>query len=1076
MLEAFFHQLLKYRAVVLTLGLIGIGLCGSFLPSLQRDTSADAFIRADNPALLYRDEIKRMFGLADPIIVAVFQDGEAGVFTPEGLQLVDTLTQQIKDVANIDPEQVASLATENNITGTKEGMEVDPFFDVYPDSPQAAQAIWQQVQDFPLYIGTLVAEDGSGTLIVAEVMDERGAQDTYIAIERLVNDALNNPDLPKGIELHLAGEAAVTGYLGRYIDSDAQRLNPMAGIVITIILFLAFRTIAGGLVPNLIVLATVTGAVGLMAAAKVPMFVITNGMPVVLIGIAVADSIHILSSYYEKIADEPEISNVDAVVHAMVEMSRPITLTSLTTIAGFLGLYIASVQPPMQFLGLFTALDIAIAWLYSMTVLPAVMSFLKIRVVKKTDADTPTDRVATRSGFSRRLMYRVGLFVTGSPRLVVGGGLMLILAGLIGASNIRVDDRRMETFHPNEPIVAADKIINEKFNGTGVFDIVIETDEPEALFEPSKLRKIEALQREVERYAIVGGTTSVVDYLKQMNRSLNEGDKAAYQLVDNEALNAQLFLLYSTAGDPTDFEEEIDYDYQRANIRVNLKNTGYVEVKPVIRGLNRYIEETFNEPGMRATISGRAMLSYVWVDNVGSSHFKSVAVSLVLVMLMASLVFRSVTAGLLSLAPVLVSILFVYAVMATLRIDIGIGTSMFASVAIGLGVDFAIHTIDRIKTLFKEPNVFDAQDSQNIAETMLALYPSTGRALFFNLLAIALGFGVLVTSEVVPLARFGAIVALSVSSAFIFSLTFLPALILLLRPAFVFGREQKKLPLAAAPIIVLAGLGTLLMPPEVSADVAEGVSRTDDLSAIENLSGLEVMARVVARDDGEFVSRNLTMQLTDKRGKTRIRETRGFRKYFGDEKRTVLFYLSPTNVKDTGFLTWDYKDNAVDDDQWLYLPAMRKIRRISASDRGDYFLGTDLSYEDIKNENKPNLQDYSQTRLGKEIVDGVHCIVVEGIPVSNKIAEELGYSRVLSRIDPHVWMSRKTEYWDVKGNPLKQVSVKQIEKIDGIWTAHRIDVENHKTGHRTEFVFSEFDYTTPVDDGWFETRKLARGL
>lgn len=1040
-LEALFRQVIAWRLAIIVAGFVGIAGTGALVTQLERDTSADAFIPADNPARLYRDEVRQIFGLADPIVIAIFQSGPAGVFTPEGLQLVDALTWQVTDLPGIDPDRVFSLATENNIRGVADGMEVAPFFDTWPDDQVVADQVWQNVSDFPLYMGTLVANDRSGTLIIAEVLDERNAEATYKSVASLVESTA----LPEGVEIHLAGEAAVTGYLGSYIDSDAQRLNPLAAVIITIILFLAFRTLAGAVLPNFIVAGTVLGAVGMMAAAGVPFFVITNGMPVVLIGIAVADSIHIFSAYYEKIADEPDVCPGDAVTHAMLEMARPITLTTLTTIAGFLGLYIASVQPPMQYMGLFTSLGVGFAWLYSMTFLPAMMSYLKVRSVP----------AARRRDPSAAVMNVLGQQVVNYPGRVVTAGLVLVAIGVVGASQIRVDDRRLDTFHPDEPIVIADNLINARFNGTSVFDIVVETDAPEALFNPGYLRKIEALQRHIEDYGIVGGTTSVVDYLKQLNRSLNENRSEAYALVDDELLNAQLFLLYSISGDPTDFEEEIDYDYQRANIRVNLKDDGYVEVTPVIAGINRYIEEQFNEPGLTATISGRAMVSYEWVDGVGRSHFRSVAVSLALVFVMAALVFRSLTAGAFALAPVAISILFVYAVMAVGRIDIGIGTSMFASVAIGLGVDFAIHTIDRIRMIYRD-------NPSAGAELMLTLFPSTGRALFYNLLALALGFGVLVTSDVVPLVRFGGIVALSVSSAFLFSLTFLPALVLVIRPAFVYGEGGTRLPAATVPILVAAlGAGTLFIASEARAD-----ERT----------GREVMEQVEARDEGGQMTRKLTMELTDRRGKTRVRETLGYRKYFGDEKRTVLFYESPKNIRNTGFLTWDYPDNAIDDDQWLYLPAMRKIRRISASDRGDYFLGTDFSYEDIKNENKPNLADYTYKRLGVEVVDGVECVVVEGLPVNETVAAELGYSRVVTRIDPNNWMARLTEFWDTKGNPLKTIHVSDIRQVHEIWTAHSILARSHKTGHETRFTFSEVDYLTEVKDDLFHTRRLSRGL
>lgn len=102
--------------------------------------------------------------------------------------------------------------------------------------------------------------------------------------------------------------------------------------------------------------------------------------------------------------------------------------------------------------------------------------------------------------------------------------------------------------------------------------------------------------------------------------------------------------------------------------------------------------------------------------------------------------------------------------------------------------------------------------------------------------------------------------------------------------------------------------------------------------------GDEIARRINARGEGVAVTRNMTMEMTDRSGKTRRRQTPAFPKYYGDEKRAVIFYLEPKNVKDTAFLTYDYPEPGRDDDQWQYLPAMRKVRRISASDRSDYFL------------------------------------------------------------------------------------------------------------------------------------------
>ena len=247
-------------------------------------------------------------------------------------------------------------------------------------------------------------------------------------------------------------------------------------------------------------------------------------------------------------------------------------------------------------------------------------------------------------------------------------------------------------------------------------------------------------------------------------------------------------------------------------------------------------------------------------------------------------------------------------------------------------------------------------------------------------------------------------------------------------------------------------------------------------TAQELPTGREIAERINARDTGEAVSRILIMRMTNRRGQTRTRETFAYRKDNDKERRTVVFYTAPSSIKDTAFLTYDYRDESVDDDQWLYLPATRKIRRISASHRGDYFLGTDLTYEDIKLEGRVSLADYTYTSVGEEEIDGHRCYVVQSTPVSDDVARELGYGGGTLSVDAEIWMVRKQSSLDVAGNPLKTVRTRDIRLVDGIWTAHTIDVENHKTGHRTVLEFSAIDYAAAVDDNVFTQRALRRGI
>lgn len=773
----FFSTVTAYPKTILLAGVVFIIVSASFIPTLVKDTRSDAFMPADHPALVYRDKVKDIFGLQDPMVIAVVNEGPNGVFNPQTLALVDWLTQRVEDIDNIDPERITSLATENDIIGTDDGMLVEEFFESPPKTQAQSDKVRAAVMDFPLYLGSLVSREATATLIVAELIDQSQAQQVYAQLLALADEA---PTV-EGERIYIAGEGAVSGYMGAYIDADAKRLNPIAALIITLILFVAFRTVRGMLLPNFIVLATVGIALGSMAALGINFFVITNALPVVLIGIAVADSIHVLSQYYEEISHNPQRTSRDIVIRTMVKMWRPITLTTVTTMAGFIGLSIASVMPPMTFFGLFATIGVAMAWLYSITVLPAGLSLLKIKPSRAFVADN-----VQRNGcpdIYGRALTSLGRWVNNHHILVLAIGAVVIVGGITGALKLQLNEDRITIFQKDEPIVLADQVINQQFDGIHYLDIVIETPDAEGLFNPENLKRIENLQSYVETLPHVKGSTSIADYLKQMNRSLNEDRKEHYQLPDDVNLVAQYFLLYSASGDPSDFEEQVDYDYRLANVRVRMDTGLYTARKAVIEATQKYIDTHFNVPGISANLSGRVNVDYHWIKRLGESHFGSVGVALFLVWLMASLSLRSAVAGVITVTPVAISVLLIYAVMGVSGIWLAVGTSMFAAISIGLGVDFAIHTVERLQVLLRDQRLsFD--------EAVEALYPTTGRALFFNFAALVLGFGVLATSEVVPLIRFGSLVAVGVSVSFLASMTVLPAIVKTFKPEFLFPKEK----------------------------------------------------------------------------------------------------------------------------------------------------------------------------------------------------------------------------------------------------------------------------------------------
>jgi len=238
-------------------------------------------------------------------------------------------------------------------------------------------------------------------------------------------------------------------------------------------------------------------------------------------------------------------------------------------------------------------------------------------------------------------------------------------------------------------------------------------------------------------------------------------------------------------------------------------------------------------------------------------------------------------------------------------------------------------------------------------------------------------------------------------------------------------------------------------------------------------TGLEIMQMVDARDDGDDLIQHMQQRLIDRRGDVREREMISFRKDYGRDSKSITYFLAPSNVRDTALLTWDYDGVAKEDDQWLYLPALKKVRRISASDRGDYFMGTDFTFEDIKQ--VPELEDYNWSLIGSETVDGHGMWVVEGEPKNDDLKKNLGYSKTRYTIRKDIHMYVRVDFWDRKGHELKHLVSEEIKQIDGIWTAMRGTMTNKQSGHRTELEFSDHRYNTGLSDSTFSERMLKRG-
>ncbi len=257
---------------------------------------------------------------------------------------------------------------------------------------------------------------------------------------------------------------------------------------------------------------------------------------------------------------------------------------------------------------------------------------------------------------------------------------------------------------------------------------------------------------------------------------------------------------------------------------------------------------------------------------------------------------------------------------------------------------------------------------------------------------------------------------------------------------------------------------------ESTEPVIAATGKTSD--AEDEISGSYIAKKMYERVDGVAVERRLKMILTDKRGKVRKRTAIVFRRTEEDRKQTSIRFEKPRSVKGMSFLTYDYTDPDRIDEQWLYLPAMKKVRRIPSSDRGDYFLGTDFTYNDVKDELKFEPRDYVFKHLETLEQNGAILHKISGKPSSGEIARELGYGSVVALVSEESWMPLDIVFFDQDKAPLKQVKVSRVEKLEGIWTALEIEARNLQTQHVTTFSYDNINYRQALDDSVFSIRSL----
>ena len=569
-----------------------------------------------------------------------------------------------------------------------------------------------------------------------------------------------------GDSFYLAGRPVIEVTSGMHALKDMQVMIPLLLAAIAITLFLIFRTARGVFLPLFVMGAAIVWTMGIMVLADIPLYTISTMLPVILVAVSIGDSVHLLSHYYDHVLEDAHRSSADIVSEVMGRLSMPLVTTSITTAVGFLSLSFAE-MPPFVIFGIFTVLGIFVSWLLTITFIPAVLTVLKPKVGGYL-AKRRALRVHSEQNRLTKMLVDGAKFLHTRRNAATIVVLVLVVVGLVGASKLYVDSSWMSDFRKDSDLVVANKMFNDKFDGTIFMNVVVEGDKKDVFKSPDLLRHIEGLQNYVDDMQYVGGSRSIVDYIKNMNKTLHAGDDKFDVIPASSAQVGEYLFLFSISGRPQQLDEMVDYDYRQGLVTFAIKTDHTQALKKIIDDTKNYIDKEFVGQNVKVNFAGSANNSYVWADLLIGSQTLSILLSKVAILLIAMVLFKSFRLGVITVIPLTMSTLLVAGIAGFLSIPLDVSTALAAGVAIGVGVDYAIHYIFRYRD--------ELSRTGDVLLATQATMRSVGRTIVFNAVVVTVGFAVLFTSQFPPHVKLGYFVVSYMVLSCLMALVILPVL------------------------------------------------------------------------------------------------------------------------------------------------------------------------------------------------------------------------------------------------------------------------------------------------------------
>ncbi len=698
------------------------------------------------------DAVQDEFGSTEVIFIAFGNKGKT-VYSSESFALLWDLTKALENVNQV--EKVSCITTISKIDSEDGFMEIS---DLQPErdlTPPQIDKIKEYLKSNPTIKKRAVSESEEYFNIMVQPYEDI-PHDIMRDVVVTIGDSILSADY----EIHYGGTAYITGSVPTMIRNDITILLRVGLFIMAIVLMVNLRNpfavimVFSVIIQSLVVMAGFMGWMVFITGSERFYFTIVNSsMPIILLTIANSDGVHFVAKFFKEMRNKKDVKK--SVEATMDTLLVPIFLTSLTTMAAFLSLSFAPIKQLMGY-GICISVGIAHAFFLSSTFLPAAIS------LKKWDMNS---KAVTRPSIFENLITYFGKTVSTNPKSILGSGVLIATAGIIGLLYLKVDVNIASFFRQGTEFRNSIDFIDQEMTGT--MDIRVRLEG--SMKNPRTLNEIVNLQDMLENNKKVTTSFSIADVVKQMHRVVMDDDPDFETIPEDQGKVNNLFSMYSMSGDPEDFSAMVDYEYSVGLVTALSRVMSTEEIISIVDEIEEYVGDLKSVGS--ASVTGMAVVIRDLVYLVVQSSVISIVMSVILIGLITSLFFKRIAWGMMAIIPLSVAVVINFGFMGLAGIHLSHVTALLASVIIGVGVDFAIHYISQYRRLSKisEKNALTNDVIEDVGYPIILDSASN------------MSFGALLFSAFIPVQYMGGLMVFAMISTSIGTLTFLAAMAELLK-------------------------------------------------------------------------------------------------------------------------------------------------------------------------------------------------------------------------------------------------------------------------------------------------------